>query len=63
MTGDDPKYVISFWSQLKLYHSNRVSRIYNPQPEDYPQGADYLHTAQFGAGAIGGNAASFLTSF
>lgn len=63
MTGDDPKYVISFWSQLKLYHRNRVSRIYNPQPEDYPQGADYLHTAQFGAGAIGGNAASFLTSF
>ncbi len=63
MTGDDPAYVIPFWSQLKLYHRNRVARIYNPQPEDYPQGLDYLRKAQSGAGPIGGNAASFLTSF
>jgi fatty acid desaturase len=63
MTSDDPAHVIPFWSQLKLYHRNRVARIYNPQPEDYPQGPDYLHTAQSGAGPIGGNAASFLTSF
>ncbi len=63
MSGDDSKYVIPFWSQLKLYHRNRVSRIFNPQPENYPQGSEYLRTAQSGAGPIGGNAASFLTSF
>ena len=63
MTGDDPTYVIPFWPQLKLYHCNRVSRVYNPQPGDYPVGPDYLRSAQSGAGPIGGNAASFLTSF
>lgn len=63
MTGNDPAYVIPFRSQLRLYHNNRVSRIYNPQPEGYPQGQEYLRTAQSGAGPIGGNAASFLTSF
>ncbi len=63
MTGNDPSRVIPFSSQLKLYHRNRVRRIYNPQPDDYPQGPDYLKTAQSGVGTIGGNAASFLTSF
>ena len=63
LTGDDPDRVIPLWSQLKLYHRNRVRRIYNPQPEDYPTGADYLKVAQSGSGPIGGNAASFLTSF
>ena len=63
ISGNDAAYVIPFMSQLKLYHRNRVSRIYNPQPEDYPQGRAYLRTAQSGSGPIGGNAASFLTSF
>jgi len=63
LSGNDANYVIPLSAQLKLYHRNRVSRIYNPQPDDYPQGKEYLRTAQSGAGAIGGNAASFLTSF
>jgi fatty acid desaturase len=63
ITGNDPERVIPLWSQLKLYHRNRVQRIYNPQPDDYPTGADYLRIAQSGVGHIGGNAASFLTSF
>ena len=63
LTGDKPECVVPFAAQLKLYHRNRVRRVYNPQPGDYPQGPDYLKTAQSGYGAIGGNAASFLTSF
>ena len=63
LSGNDPNFVIPFAAQIKLYHRNRVSRIYNPQPEDYPKGKEYLRTAQSGAGLIGGNAASFLTSF
>lgn len=63
MTGDDPQRVIPFVSQLKLLHRNRLLRVFNPQPDDYPQGDSYLRAARAGAGAIGGNAASFLTSF
>jgi omega-6 fatty acid desaturase (delta-12 desaturase) len=63
IAGNDAQFVIPFWSQLKLYHRNRVSRIYNSQPDDYPQGKEYLRIAQSGTGPIGGNAASFLTSF
>jgi fatty acid desaturase len=63
MTGDDPGRVIPLTSQLKLFHRNRLLRVFNPQPDDYPQGASYLRFARAGAGAIGGNAASFLTSF
>ena len=63
LTGNDPARVIPFASQLRLFHRNRVWRVYNPQPEDYPKGGDYLRTAQSGRGLIGGNAASFLTSF
>ena len=63
MTGNNPDLVIPFMSQLKLYHHNRVRRVYNAQPEDYPTGADYLMVARSGSGPIGGNAASFLTSF
>ena len=63
MTGDDPDAVVPFRSQLRLYHRNRVLRVCNPQPDDYPRGADYLRAARAGAGPIGGNAASFLTSF
>ncbi len=63
LTGNDPDRVIPFTSQLKLFHHNRVSRVHNEQPEGYPKGAAYLQTARAGAGPIGGNAASFLTSF
>ncbi len=63
LTGNDPEKVIPFLAQLKLFHRNRVLRVSNPQSEDYPQGADYLRTARTGRGPIGGNAASFLTSF
>jgi fatty acid desaturase len=63
LTGDDPARVIPFAAQLRLYHRNRVSRVYNPQPEDYPQGEAYLAAAQTGRAMVGGNAASFLTSF
>jgi fatty acid desaturase len=63
LTGDDPSRVIPFASQLKIYHRNRVSRVCYPETENYPQGEDYLRTARQGVGEIGGNAASFLTSF
>lgn len=63
LTNDDPSRVIPLWAQLRLYHRNRVRRIYNPQPDDYPQGEQYLAAAQTGRAPIGGNAASFLTSF
>jgi omega-6 fatty acid desaturase (delta-12 desaturase) len=63
MTANDPSRVIPFKSQLRLYHRNRMLRVCNPEPEDYPQGDDYLRSARAGVGPIGGNAASFLTSF
>lgn len=63
LTGDDPSRVIPLRSQLRLYHANRVLRVYNPQPADYPKGPRYLESARAGVGTIGGNAASFLTSF
>jgi len=63
LTGGDPAAVIPFSGQLKLYHRNRVRRVYNPEPEDYPKGERYLAAARLGTGPIGGNAASFLTSF
>jgi omega-6 fatty acid desaturase (delta-12 desaturase) len=63
LTGGDPECVIPLASQLKLYHRNRLLRIYNPQPQEYPKGAEYLRLARAASGPIGGNAASFLTSF
>jgi len=63
LTNDDPACVIPLRAQLRLYHDNRVRRVYNPQPADYPKGARYLESARSGRGPIGGNAASFLTSF
>jgi len=63
MTGNDPARVIPLGSQLRLYHRNRVLRVCNPQAENYPQAEAYLQSARAGTGPIGGNAASFLTSF
>lgn len=63
MTGDDPARVVPLSAQLKLYHRNRVRRVHGARADDYPQGENYLAAARSGAAAIGGNAASFLTSF
>jgi len=48
LSGGANTHVIPFIPQVKLYHRNRVTRIYNPQPENYPQGSDYLRTARSG---------------
>jgi fatty acid desaturase len=63
LTGGGPQRVIPFSSQIKLYHRNRVARVCNTQPDDYPKGEAYLQSARIAKGMIGGNAASFLTSF
>ncbi len=63
LTGNDPDSVIPLPSQLRLFHRNRVLRVYSEQPPEYPYGADYLQAARAGEGPIGGNAASFITSF
>ena len=63
MTGDDPERVIPLLAQLRVYHRNRVRRVWSDRPGDYPQGAAYLEAARSGVGRVGGNAASFLTSF
>jgi len=63
MTGNAPDRVIPFRAQLRLYHRNRVRRVHEPRVPDYPQADAYLAAAQSGRAAIGGNAASFLTSF
>jgi omega-6 fatty acid desaturase (delta-12 desaturase) len=63
LTGGNPETVIPLASQLRLYHCNRVKRVCMPQPENYPKGAEYLKAARSGRADIGGNAASFLTSF
>jgi fatty acid desaturase len=63
LTGNDPERVIPFLAQLRVYHRNRVRRVWSPRPEEYPQGDEYLLAARSGIGRVGGNAASFLTSF
>ena len=63
LASGDASRVIPLRSQLRLFHDNRVSRVHNQQPPGYPQGEAYLEAARRGHGPIGGNAASFLTSF
>jgi len=63
LTRDDPTRVIPFTAQLSLYHRNRLRRVHGAQPVGYPQGEAYLEAARSGRAAVGGNAASFLTSF
>jgi hypothetical protein len=53
---------VPFLAQIKIFHKNRVSRIYGNHVEDSPEGRDYLVAARQ-AEVSGGNAASFLTSF
>jgi len=60
--GASRKNIVPFLSQLKIFHKNRVKRIYGNHGEDTPSGKEYLIAARKGE-VIGGNAASFLTSF
>mgnify|MGYP003963808773 CR=1 FL=1 len=60
--GNNPETVIPFHSQVKIFHKNRVTRIYGNHDELSPEGVDYLIAARK-AEVSGGNAASFLTSF
>ncbi len=63
LTRNESTRVIPLSAQLTLYHRNRVRRVHGPQSADYPQGDAYLQAARSGRAAVGGNAASFLTSF
>ena len=60
--GDDPTNVIPLSAQLRIFHKNRVRRIVGNHEGEKPWGRDYLIAARK-AEVIGGNAASFLTSF
>jgi fatty acid desaturase len=60
--GDDPGNVIPLFSQLKIFHRQRLSRIVGNHVGDEPYGRDFLIAARK-AEVYGGNAASFLTSF
>ncbi len=60
--GESPENVVPFLSQLKIFHKNRVIRIYGNHDDNAPSGKDYLIAARKGE-TSGGNAASFLTSF
>tara|TARA_B100001179_G_C18340929_1_gene296552 strand:+ start:68 stop:553 length:486 start_codon:yes stop_codon:yes gene_type:complete len=60
--GESPENIIPFLSQLKIFHKNRVIRIYGNHDDNQPTGRDYLIAARKGE-TTGGNAASFLTSF
>lgn len=62
--GDDPANVIPLWPQLVIFHRNRVRRILwsGADASDAPEGAAFLAAARAGK-VLGGNAASFLTSF
>lgn len=60
--GDDPAAVIPFSAQLKIFHRQRARRIVANPESGSPTGRAFLLAAQK-AEAIGGNAASFLTSF
>ena len=60
--SESPETVVPFLSQLKIFHKNRVKRIYGNHDEYAPSGKEYLIAARKGE-TIGGNAASFLTSF
>ena len=60
--GDSPENVVPFSAQMKIFHRNRVSRIYGNHNDNSPEGRDFLVAARK-AEVSGGNAASFLTSF
>ena len=65
--GDDPAAVIPLGPQLAIFHRYRVSRILGGAADEYEDeseawGRAFLEAAREGR-AVGGNAASFLTSF
>jgi omega-6 fatty acid desaturase (delta-12 desaturase) len=64
--GDDPSKVIPFWPQLKIFHKHRVVRVVkgsaNREIDPDAWGHTFLLAAREGR-VLGGNAASFLTSF
>ncbi len=63
--GDYPASVIPFGPQLAVFHRHRVTRILGGSSdgdEDEAWGVGFLEAARKG-GVVGGNAASFLTSF
>jgi len=64
--GDDPSKVIPLWPQLKIFHKHRVVRVVkgSADREIDPDawGHSFLVAAREGR-VLGGNAASFLTSF
>jgi fatty acid desaturase len=62
MFGDDPREVIPFMAQLRIFHKQRVRRIVGNHEGTEPMGRDFLLAARK-AEVYGGNAASFLTSF
>ncbi|MGI9294075.1 MAG: fatty acid desaturase [Pseudomonadales bacterium] len=61
--GDDPANIIPLGPQLLIFHRHRVARVrsYPPRLREV-EGAAFLQAAQR-AQVVGGNAASFLTSF
>jgi omega-6 fatty acid desaturase (delta-12 desaturase) len=64
--GDDPSKVIPLWPQLKVFHKHRVDRIVKGSAERDVDPDAWGHTfllAARDARVLGGNAASFLTSF
>ena len=62
MFGADPTVVIPLGAQLKIFHKQRVRRIFGNHEGDEPEGKAFLEAARR-AEVYGGNAASFLTSF
>ena len=65
--GDDPQKVIPLWPQLAVFHRHRVARVLEgsaDEDSDAPEawGRGFLEAARDGR-VMGGNAASFLTSF
>ena len=63
--GDDPANVIPFRPQLAVFHRHRVTRVQGGSAdgdEDEAWGRGFLAAAREGR-VVGGNAASFLTSF
>jgi fatty acid desaturase len=64
--GDDPNKVIPFWPQLVIFHKHRVVRVVKGSAErdidPDAWGHTFLVAAREGR-VLGGNAASFLTSF
>ena len=60
--GEDTTVVIPIRAQLRIFHKQRVRRIFGNHEGVEPEGKEFLEAARR-AEVYGGNAASFLTSF